>query len=255
MASYFQASVSIAVILASMAMAQNARAQIRESVRPDNTEFHDLTLVRQNCIPFTEINPADLRDCRVSDFGEFGSVEGQRYFYALYCLVPNDAPDKGQCNDGSFNARYHQQRGLVIFEGDSSGRRVRIIFERVTGDIGTVRYDKPAIIHMAAGILLYIPVAVDGTGAYNESEYYLRVNRKWEQVEAQKWTDELKQRIPPGLEIWKGIWPNLQTMEAVAGLYRSSDANCCPTGGTARIKLAIRSPRFVIESVVIEPPQ
>ncbi|MFN7992580.1 MAG: hypothetical protein U0Q18_03220 [Bryobacteraceae bacterium] len=44
-------------------------------------------------------------------------------------------------------------------------------------------------------------------------------------------------------------------MPAEAGLYREGDANCCPTGGTARTQLAIRSNRFEIESITIDDPR
>jgi hypothetical protein len=218
-----------------------------------------MTFIRNQCLEFTELKrgdePSDLRDCRVSEFGEFGSTDGQTYYYALYCLIPNYAPDEGQCNDGSFNASYHRQRGLAIFVHDASSSNARLLFERVAGDIESLRYEQPQIIRAAAGTLLYLPVAVDGTGHFNESEYFLRDRGAWEPVEAEKWLEDLRRRIPAGLEIWKGVWPNLQTMKAVAGLYSSGDANCCPTGGTARIGLAIRSRHVVIQSLVVEKAQ
>lgn len=199
--------------------------------------------------------PLDYRDCAVSEFGKFGAVDGETYYYALYCLIPNYAPDKGKCVDGSFNALFFRQRGLVVFAGDDSNGDIRLLFERVSSDIGTLLYEKPQITHGAERTLLYLPIALDGTGHGNESEYYLREEGKWEPVEAEAWLDDLKARTPGDLSIWKGVWPNLETMQAQAGLYRNGDVNCCPTGGIAKIRLAIRSRRFVIESVVIEPVQ
>jgi hypothetical protein len=60
------------------------------------------------------------------------------------------------------------------------------------------------------------------------------------------------QHIPAGLETRKGAWPEIRTMRAETGLYRPGDANCCPTGGVVRARLAIRSNRFVIESLEID---
>ena len=54
-----------------------------------------------------------------------------------------------------------------------------------------------------------------------------------------------------GLEMRMGVWPDLHTMRAEAGLYQPGDPNCCPTGGIVRARLAIRSQRFVIVSVDI----
>ena len=253
--------ILIAVLVGEAAAAQSPPVNQRAPATPGivaRREF-PMTFVRNQCPEFTEVKrgdePGDLRDCFVSESGEFGSTDGQTYYYTLYCLIPNYASDNGRCNDGSFNASYHRQRGLAIFVRDASSSGARLLFERVAGQIGALYYEQPQIIRAAAGTLLYLPVAADGTGHINESEYFLRDRGEWVPVEAEKWLDDLRRRIPAGLEIWKGVWPNLQTMNAVAGLYRSGDANCCPTGGKARIGLAIRSRHLVIESLVIEEVQ
>jgi hypothetical protein len=94
-----------------------------------------MTLLRNQSLDFTQgkhgDKPGDLRDCRVSEFAEFGSIDGQTYYYALYCLIPNLAPGKGTCNDDSFNARYYRERGLAIFVGDASNGNASLLFERV----------------------------------------------------------------------------------------------------------------------------
>jgi len=212
--------------------------------------------IRGECIEFTEVKrgsgPSDFRDCRVSAFGELGVVDGETYYYATYCLIPNYTTEKGECGDDSFIARYHRARGLAVFARDPSGEHARLVFERVSPEIGTVYSETPEIIQHAAGTLLYLPIAIDGTGAGNASEYYLRGTGEWLPIEASAWLADLGTRIPAGLQIWKGVWPDLHTMRATAGLYRADDANCCPTGGTARIRLAIRSRQLVIDSVVIE---
>jgi hypothetical protein len=144
---------------------------------------------------------------------------------------------------------------LAIFVQDSrdpSSGTARLLFERVGSDIGQLYPQKPQVIMNSAGTILYMPIAGAGTGAENFSEYYLRGANEWEPIEAEAWVADLRKRIPAGLGIWKGIWPNPQTMRAEAGLYREGDANCCPSGGTARIQLAIRSRRLVLDSVDFE---
>lgn len=214
-----------------------------------------ITLLRTQCPEFTRAKhgdkPGDLRDCHVSEFGEFATIERQTYYYALYCLMPNYAAGAGKCNDDSFSARYHRARGLAIFVSTSSGT-AGLLFERVAGESGSLRYDRPQIIKGAARTLLYFPIAIEGTAHENASEYFLRDEGAWERVEAYEWFQDLLRRIPAGREIRKGVWPNLQTMTGTVSLYRSGDANCCPTGGTARFALAIRSKHFVIDSFVIE---
>jgi hypothetical protein len=215
-----------------------------------------MTILRHQCLEFAQVKhgdkPGDLRDCRVSEFAEFGSIDGQTYYYALYCLIPNLASGKGSCNDDSFNARYYRERGLAIFVADALNGNASLLFERVEGEIGRLRYSQPQIIKPGAETLLYLPIAIEGNANENVSEYFLQDGGTWVPIESVEWFQDLLRRIPAGLEIRKGVWPNLQTMTAVAHLYRPADNNASPTGGTARIALAIRSRHFVITSFVIE---
>lgn len=50
---------------------------------------------------------------------------------------------------------------------------------------------------------MYLPIRVDGTGAYNSSEYYARERNQWEAIESQAWLDELVKWVPAGLQIRK----------------------------------------------------
>jgi len=241
--------ILVAALLGQAATGQNL------IIKPRGRE-QAISDLRDQCMEFTEVKlgdkPGDLRECRVTEFGEFGAVDGQTYYYALYCLIPNYTPDEGKCNDGSFTAGYYRQRGLAVFVGDSSSAGAGLLFERVSSDIGTFIYLKPQIITTVDRTLLYLNVGFDGTGHYNASEYFMREGGAWTPVESEEWLKDLVRRLPAGLEIWKGVWPDLQTMTAEAGLYRSGDANCCPSGGTARIGLAIQSRRFILKSLVIE---
>jgi hypothetical protein len=230
----------------------------QNSAAANPPEF-SIATVRDHCIEFTKVKKGDqiddYRDCAVSNFAKFGAADGQTYYYALYCLVSNAAQEGTKCGQDSFDSRYYENRGVAIFTQDRPDGDLQILFERAEPDIGTLRYEKPEIIENPADTLLYIPIAIDGTGAGNESEYYLREKGEWKPIEAKEWLTELQQRIPQGLQIWKGIWPDLHTLRAEAGLYREKDANCCPTGGVARIQLEIRAGQFVIGSISFESEQ
>jgi pimeloyl-ACP methyl ester carboxylesterase len=217
---------------------------------------YSLSTIRTTCIDFTELKrgkePDDIGDCRVSGFGEVGTIDGQTYYYALYCLVTNSRIPEGTCSGDSFIARYHRQRGLVVFVGDRGSGTVRLLHERVTADVGTKVYAEPEIVRSAAGPILSLPIRVDGTGNYNDSEYYLRKGGAWRRIDSESWLKDLVGRLPANRQIWKGVWPDLKTMRAETGLYRKGDGNCCPTGGTARVRLAIRDTQFVIVSSAID---
>jgi len=220
-----------------------------------NRQF-PMMVIQNQCIDFQDVKRGSeswqMRDCKVSHFGALGNVGGKSFYYATYCIIPN-YPEKGMCGDTSFIARMDEARGLAIFERGAGRNDAQLLFERVNGDIGLYRYtDKPEIIRNRFGTILYLPIAVDGTGNYNESEYYIREAGKWERIDSDAWLVDLSTRIPRGFEVWKGIWPDLHTMQAKAMLYRSGDANCCPTGGVASIRLSIRSKKLVIESMAID---
>ena len=203
-----------------------------------------IAAARDRCIQFSEVKPgADgYRECRVSDFGELGVVDGQTYYNALYCLIPSWSQEgKGSC-----------ARGVAVFVRTGADEMLEVAFERANPEIGLSVYQKPAIVRTPAGTWLQLAIAVDGTGNGNESEYYLRQAGGWISIESQAWSAELEKRLPEGLEIRKGIWPDLTTMRAEAGLYRGGDANCCPTGGVARIRLVVRERRFVLDAVTFD---
>ncbi len=212
--------------------------------------------LREQCQGFGVVSPgtgpSDYRDCRLTESGELALVDEEPYYYGLYCLMPSYAGADSRCGDGSFDAEYHRARGVAVFARDASTGDVRLLFERAEQEIATIWARKPAVVRSAAATILYLPIVVDGTGAGNASEYYVRTERRWEPIDATSWLADLGMRIPAGLQIWKGVWPDLEMMRAEAGLYRAGDANCCPTGGTARIQLALRARQFVIESVAIE---
>ena len=210
--------------------------------------------IRDRCIELTRIKQGGeegYRECRVSDFGELGAVDGQTWYYALYCLIPGwSDPAQGQCAGSSFNGNYYRTRALLVLAGDTAG--VQLVFERAEPEIGVLVYYKPAIVRNAAGTLLHLPVAYDGTGNGNGSEYYIREAGSWQRIESEAWQADLLSRLPVGLSVWKGVWPDLSTLRAETGLYRKGDGNCCPTGGLARIQLAIRGKQFVLESVTFQ---
>ena len=210
---------------------------------------------RQRCVVSAEVKlgeSAGSRDCRVSDFGEIGVVDNQAYFYAVYCVVPDYSPSPARCGDGSPVAAYYAERALAVFARDAPQGDLKVLFERFEGSNGDLLYGKPGVFRTPSGTILYLPIAVDGTGHFNESEYYIREAGRWERLDSTAWVDVLTKRIPAGLEIWKGIWPDVRTLRAEASLYQKGDSNCCPTGGVARIQLTIRAKRFVLESVVFE---
>lgn len=209
---------------------------------------------RSACPPFASLSPRDYLDCAVTSFGEFGAVDGEVYYYATYCLIPRSATEKAKCGDGSATARIFRERAMAVFTRGVTDSNVRILFDRAArGFEGRVYDERPAIVQTSAGPALQLSAASDGTGHSNQSEYFLRKDGQWAKIESRDWLVDLQRRVPGGLRVFEGLWPDLTTMEAKAGLYRPADSQCCPSGGTANVKLKLVGRRLAVESVTLEP--
>lgn len=134
---------------------------------------------------------------------------------------------------------------------------------RLEYDVGLAWIARPEIIDGAAGRLLVVRVGYTGSGA--NWDYYLfgRAGDRWTAIAASPWRDgatpgwgdDIAERLPPDLAVWKGIVIDFATMTATSGLWRPDDANCCPTGGEADLGFAIRDGRLRVVDVVVRPPQ
>jgi hypothetical protein len=76
-----------------MATAQSPRVtQPASSSSRDGDRQFSINEIRDRCLEFTDVKqgrgPSDVRECRVSESGEFGVVDGATYYYAIYCLIP-----------------------------------------------------------------------------------------------------------------------------------------------------------------------
>jgi len=221
-------------------------------------ESYPLTLVREQCIGLPGITvgagPQDVRDCAVSEFDRFPTLEGVEYDYALYCLIPGYAEEGSSCRSDEFSASYHRTRGLAVFSRAPEAEDLTLLWTRADPEVGLLIYARPELIENTFGTLLILPIRLDGTGGGNESEYYLRQGDAWRRLDSQSWLEELSKRIPEELGIWHGVWPDLRTMTATTGLYRANDASCCPTGGELQIRLEVRDDRLAIRELAIVPP-
>lgn len=60
-------------------------------------------------------------------------------------------------------------------------------------------------------------------------------------------------RLPKGLSVWKGMYPDWAKMTVATSLWREHDGNCCPTGGSAYATLALQGDRIVLTGVRVSP--
>jgi hypothetical protein len=175
--------------------------------------------------------------CKVTEFGEAGTVEDHSFVYALYAFVTKDSV--------VVNAR------VAVFERRSDGQlRLRLAPD---GDAGI--FYKPAILHTRTGILLQIPRSESGTGNFNREALYIWRGGRWKHVDTESWLKTLQSRLPTGLGFWKGIYPDYAKLKAHTPLWRKGDGNACATGGTADIALAWSGEQIVLSGFKVHRPR
>ena len=205
------------------------------------------------CVEFGQVKvgpgDADATECVVMDFGIIGRQANQTYYYALYCLTPNTPSPGANCGQRRRSAEYYQTDAVAVFVQDGQSPDVRLLLESAAVEIGQYNYGRPAIFTGTHGEFLIVPIQRTGTGGGNASEYYFWDGRAWQALDTQAWLVDLRQRLPQGLELRTGVWPDLRRMSASAALYRHGDASCCPTGGTALMDVALLNRQLTLTAV------
>jgi hypothetical protein len=101
-----------------------------------------------------------------------------------------------------------------------------------------------------AGPLLRLPVALAGTGGLREDFLFVLRHREWLEIDWAGWVKQLRPEeygAPSGGAIWKGVWVDPSDFKARTSVWLPGDANCCPSGGELRVRLALRGRRLQIE--------
>jgi len=188
---------------------------------------------------------ANSTDCRVLESGEFGTLGEDHQAWASYCLDKSGPAQSPLCD----------LTGAALFSVESPMGKTHRWLARVDSEGGGNQFDKPVLLQVKGAQLLHLPVSVPGTGAFNASSLYRREGTRWIEVDATSWEKDFAAGLPKGLAVWKGIWPDWKRMHATTGLYRAKDANCCATGGSAEIELALKGNRVELVSYKILQPR
>lgn len=107
---------------------------------------------------------------------------------------------------------------------------------------------KPTIIRGASRTLIQVPIRAEGTGAMQDDGLLAWTGGSVHEIDTHSYESELKSRLPKGLFINKGLYPDYAKMALSTDVWKSDDPNCCPSGGKVRAALDIKDDRVVLKS-------
>lgn len=160
---------------------------------------------------------------------------------------------------GGFTFEDGVSAGFVLLEAGDDGLRP------VAWDFGGGAYDPPVWIeppgsgeNEAPGPLhVAVPGIYGGTGAHNADVIFRwapETPARLVQIDNTGWWRDLDDRLPPGLEVWKGVDFRYGALMAVTALWRPGDGNCCPTGGDAALEFIIADDRLTLTNAYVSDP-
>lgn len=179
------------------------------------------------------IGPA-LKGCSSRAAGWLTSPDGDRLFWQL--------------QDG-FTDENGITGGVMLMPSDGMGplRPKAWAFEGY-------RYEAPTLLMIDGKMYVAVAGRMQGTGNGNADVIF-----RWDpdaetqlvQVDNWSWREALKERLPTGLEVWKGVDFRYSDEGAWAWtpLWREGDGNCCASGGTAGLGFRIEDDVLVLDSV------
>ena len=175
-----------------------------------------------------------LKGCSSRAAGWLTSSDGDRLFWQL--------------QDG-FTDENGITGGIMLLSAGGMGpvRPVAWAFEGY-------RYEAPTLLMIEGRMYLAASGRMQGTGNGNADVIFRwtpDAARPLTQVDNWSWRDSLAGRLPPGLEVWKGVDFRYSDDGAWAWtpLWREGDGNCCASGGHAGLSFRIEDDVLVLDSV------
>ncbi len=95
------------------------------------------------------------------------------------------------------------------------------------------------------GVFLHVPVRYPGTGALRDDLLFRWTGSFWQEVDTLSWVRSI--RLPPCYGLWKGPFLDFETLSLEMDVWIDGDGNCCPSGGSLRVRFSIRDDVLAVE--------
>lgn len=147
---------------------------------------------------------------------------------------------------------YHQDKlrtagGVVLLSVQPDGHLLPVLWDEAED----AEYGEPTLVATPAGKLIDFNGSLSGTGNLSAESLYRFADGAWHEIDITSWLHAMSMRLPKGLAAWKGVYPDWAHMTAATNLWRPGDANCCPTGGSVRMSLALKDGQIVMTGMQV----
>lgn len=149
------------------------------------------------------------------------------------------------------------QQGSTDEDGVSGGYVLMTGSDRLRPEAWShegVWYDAPRAFWIEDKAYVAVAGVMAGTGSWNADALYRYTpdaDHPLTEIDNTSWRDtDLPALLPQGLELWKGVAFNYDSLTARTALWRPDDGNCCPTGGQATLEFEIRGDRLVLIQLI-----
>lgn len=169
-------------------------------------------------------NPSDLRS--VTERKVIGTIAGRRIVQVTQNINDSETVMK------RLLIRRSPNQYCMIFQQQYGG--------------GTVHAGPAYILRLGDQSVLATRDRVDGTGVGYVEHYWTFDAAGPVEVDLSAIREHTKALLPAGHGIWKGYGLDMTNLCYGIGVWKESDANCCPSGGSVVLKLALNGHRIEV---------
>lgn len=144
---------------------------------------------------------------------------------------------------------------VIIFKSNNNSDKFIPIISHsvVTQPNSYMDFQSPIYEDTRNGRFLTIPKESGGNSGCNENKIYRFENGVWQKIEKRNLEESFKSYLPDSLSVWNCVYFSYDSLLVRTKIWRKDDAHCCPTGGSAWIKLGIKNHTFVVENFKYNP--
>lgn len=152
-----------------------------------------------------------------------------------------------------FNVENVDARHRSIVLRDRSGNH-RILYTQAMHTSMNMA-ERPYILEVAGHQVLAYRAHPGGTGNFYVEYYFLfdPKTRLPKPLDLQPIEAKLAEILPAGHAVWKGGGFDIASLTYTHFVWQEGDGNCCPSGGSVSMKLAIRDLALVVVDAVYSP--